>query len=78
MTWLQQRKTVCTSRIKTSRLQSQIEVEIYASFRQEKPWRQNGTPSLFFVIVSLLMQHYVLADLLSHVNFINVALGSSS
>ena len=78
MTWLQQRKTGCTSWTKTSRLHSQIGVAIFASFRQEKPWRQNRTPSPFFVIVSLSMQHYVEADLLSHANFINVVLGSSS
>ena len=78
MTWFQQRKTGCTSWTKTCRLQSQIGVAIFASFRQEKPWRQNRSPSLFFVIVSLSMQYYVQADLLSHANFINVALGSLS
>ena len=63
---------------KTSGLHSQIGVAIFPSFWQEKPWRQNRTPSPFFVIVSLSMQHYVQADLLSHVNFINIVLGSSS
>ena len=62
----------------TSRLQSQIGLAIFASFRQKKPWRQNRTPLLFFVVVSWAMQHYAQADLLSHANFINVALGSSS
>ena len=56
MTWLQQRKTVCTSWTKTSRLHNQIGVASFASFRQEKPWRQNRAPSPFFVIVRLLMR----------------------
>ena len=78
MTWFQQRKTGCTSWTKSSRLQSQMWVTIFASFRQGRPWRQNRTLSLFFVIVTLSMQHYVQADLLSHTNFINVGFGSSS
>ena len=77
MKCLQQRETGCTSWTKTSRLQSQIGVAIFASFWQEKPWRQNRTPSPFFVIVSLSMRHYVQADLLSHANIINVVLESS-
>ena len=76
--WLQQRKTGCTSWTETSRLYSQIEAVIFASFRQEKPWRQNRTSSPFFVIVSLSMRHYVQAGLLSHSTFINVVLHFSS
>ena len=53
VTWLQQRKTGCTSWTKTSPLHCQIGVAIFASFRQEKPWRQNRTPSPFLVIVRL-------------------------
>ena len=78
ITWLQQQKTSCTSWTKTFRLQSQIGVAIFASFRQEKRWRKNLTPSSFFVIVSLSMRHCVRTDLLSHGNIIHVALESSS
>ena len=36
---------------------SQIGVAIFASFRQEKPWRSVTTPSPIFLIVSLSMRH---------------------
>ena len=42
---------------KTSRHHSQIGVAIFASFRQEKPWRSVTTPSPIFLIVSLSMRH---------------------
>ena len=77
MTWVQQRKTDCTSWTKNSRVHSQIGVAIFASFRQEKAWRQNWTPSPYFVIVSLLMRHKGQADFLSRDNFIDVVLDSS-
>ena len=72
MTWLQQRRTGCNSWTKTCRLQSKIRVAIFASFRWEKPWRQNRTPSPFFAIASLSMRHYMQAVLLSHANFIRI------
>ena len=78
MAWLKQRKTGCTCWTKTSRLHSQIGVAIFASLRQEKPWRQNRTSSPFFVIVSLSMRYYGQADILRQANFINVVLDSSS
>ena len=78
MTWLQQRTTGCISWIKTSRLQSQIGVAIFASFRHEKPLRQSRTLPPFFVIVSWSMRHYGQANLLSHANFINILLESLS
>ena len=36
---------------------AKIGMTIFASFWQKKPWRQNRTPSPFFVIVSLSMRH---------------------
>ena len=78
MTWLQQQKNGCTSWTKTFRLQSQIGVAIFVSFRQEKPCRQKWIPSPFFVTVSWSIRHYGQADLLSLANFLIVVLESSS
>ena len=78
ITWLQQQKDGCTSWTKTFRLQSQIGVAIFVSFRQQKPWRQKWIPSPFFVTVSWSMRHYGQADLLSLANFLIVVLESSS
>ena len=47
MTSLQQRKTGCTSWTKTSRLQSQIGVTIFASFWQEKLGGKTGLHRYF-------------------------------
>ena len=58
MTWLRQQKTGCTSR-----LQSQIGAASFASFRREKPWRQNLIPLPFFVTVNWSMWQYGQADL---------------
>ena len=58
MTWLQRQKTGRTSWTKTFRLQSQIEVAVFAAFRQEKSWMQNRILTAFLVTVSWLMRHW--------------------